>query len=370
MREPASALKTGALIFLISALACMRPVLSAAAFQPDPSITPFSVLGEVVEIRPDPRQIIVKTDAGSMVTVFLDERTAYMRIPPGEKTKDKFIKIAATDFKVGDRVFVRGRVAQDRKSVPALEFYVMTREDITQKQEREREDWRRRGVAGVVTALNPETKEITLAQRSSAGNQPITIKVKDVTTLRRYAPDSIKFSDAQPAAFADIKVGDQLRARGEKSADATQFMAEEIVTGSFRTAGGTVTAVNPEASEIKINDIQSRQPLTVVVGKDTVLRRLTPEAAATLAPAKGSEGPNSRPAKSAADFQEIFERLPTVTLAELKPGEMIVLSSTVGADPKRLTAIALLAGADLLLKAQGGSQQNRLGAVDFGIGGP
>jgi len=64
----------------------------------DPAITALSVMGVVSELNPDTRQVIVTTAAGSQVTVTLSDRTVYMRIPPGEKTKDKFIKIAPTDF--------------------------------------------------------------------------------------------------------------------------------------------------------------------------------------------------------------------------------------------------------------------------------
>src|SRR4029079_16738565 len=92
-------------------------------------------------------------------TVTLSDRTVYMRIPPGEKSKDKFIKIAPTDFAVGDSVFARGRMTDDRKSMPALEFYVMSKGDIAEKKERERSEWSKRGIAGTVSAIKAETKK-------------------------------------------------------------------------------------------------------------------------------------------------------------------------------------------------------------------
>ena len=124
----------------------------------DPAITALSVMGVVSELKPDARQVIVTTAAGSQVTVTLSDRTVFMRIPPGEKTKDKFVKIAPTDFTTGDSVFARGRMSDDRKSMPALEFYVMSKGDIAEKKERERSDWSKRGIAGTVCAINAETK--------------------------------------------------------------------------------------------------------------------------------------------------------------------------------------------------------------------
>jgi hypothetical protein len=40
-----------------------------------------------------------------------------------------------------------------------------------------------------------------------------------------------------------------------------------------------------------------------------------------------------------------------LTLAELKPGDAVIVASTTGADPSRITAITLLAGVEPLLTA-------------------
>src|SRR5215203_3667751 len=77
----------------------------ATAPASDPAITSLSVMGVVSELKPDTRQVIVTTAAGSQVTVTLSDRTVYMRIPPGEKTREKFIKIEPADFGMGDSVF-------------------------------------------------------------------------------------------------------------------------------------------------------------------------------------------------------------------------------------------------------------------------
>ena len=86
-------------------------------------------------------------------------------------------------------------------------------------------------------------------------------------------------------------------------------------------------------------------------------------------------------ARGGIDFQEIVERLPPLTVAELKPGDMIVVSSTTGDEPSRVTAIALVAGVDALLNMMqqrtGGANREGGGpgagpspTIDFGIGLP
>ncbi|HEV7858711.1 MAG TPA: hypothetical protein VGO91_08790 [Pyrinomonadaceae bacterium] len=419
----------------------------AAPHQADAGITPNGVIGEVTAINSSAMQMNVKTDAGAVVSVTLNSNTTYKRLAPGEKTLTNASAITLADIGVGDRVFARGRVADDRKSVPAMILIVMTKADIAQKQERERAEWRRRGMLGVITALNSATQEITIQSRAGAGVSNVILPASEKVEFRRYAPDSIKFSDAKPSSFAELKVGDQLRALGERSADGVRFNPEVIVTGSFRTVGGTVTAVNPATGEVKINDLQTKQPLTIVTRQDSLLRRFTPEMAAMAAtmasrgaggpggpagggapdgtrggfsvangnrsgsdgggagapggqppassikppqnsaegqPVTGAAGPGGGPRRGGFDFQEVMDRLPVLNVAELKPGDMVIVSSTSGAEPGRLTAISLVAGVEPLLQAIAARQQQQTGGrptapnpanglgggINFGIGLP
>jgi hypothetical protein len=353
---------------------------SATSSAPDPAITSVSVMGVVTDLRAEARQVIVTSAAGNRVTVTLSDRTEIMRIPPGEKTKDKFEKITPSDFGLGDSVFARGRMSEDRKSLPALEFYVMSKGDIAQKREREREEWRSRGIAGTISALNAEAKEISLDSRTPEGPKPVVIAAHAETRFRRYAPDSVRFSDAKTSSFAELKVGDQVRALGTKSADGARFTPEEIVSGSFQTIGGAILEINADNKEIRINDLQSHQTITIVVSKDSSMRRLTPELLVVLVPPKsGTSGavsspaapqPNARATKGSSDLQELFDQLPTLTLQELKPGESILVSSTKGSEPSRVTAIAVVSGVGPLLQ---NSQGGRATAVSLGamsLGGP
>lgn len=383
---------------------------SATPQNTDAGVTPNGVIGEVTTVDMTAKQMTVKTDAGSVVSVALSDATVYMRVPPGEKTLDKATKIASTDVGVGDRVFARGKVADDHKSVPARIVVVMTKADITKKQESERAEWQRRGIAGVISALNMETKEITVTVRGRGpAPQPVIISASAPNiAFRRYTSESIKFSDAKPSSFTELKVGDQLRALGDRSADGAHFTPEMVVTGAFRTVGGPVVSVDAAANEIKLNDLTSKQPVTVAVRADTVLRRIPPEMAAMLAmrmggggPAGAAGGPQSGGGSQAAggpgggggaggprmgggggvDFQEILERLPTITLAELKAGDMVIVSSTAGAAPGRVTAIAVVSGVEPLLNAMQARQQTRPAGgqpqqsapntgINFGIGLP
>ena len=70
------------------------------------------------------------------------------------------------------------------------------------------------------------------------------------------------------------------------------------------------------------------------------------------------------------DFQDMLDRLPPMTMADLKAGDAIVLSAGSGADSNRVTAINLLAGVEPLLQAapQGGRQILGDWNLDIGMG--
>ena len=353
----------------------------------DAGITAKYALGEVKTIDAAAKQLTIQTDAGATVTVTVTDKTSYKKLAPGEKSLTNATDTTLAEVGEGDRIMARGNVDIEHKSVPALQIIVMTKGDLAKKQEAERAEWRRRGIVGVISSLKPETKEITISHRAMGGTQAIVMQVADNTEMRRYAPDSIKFSDAKPSTFSELKVGDQLRALGDRGEDPLRFTPQKIVSGSFRTIGGVVTAVDPATGEIKINELEKKTPLTIVVKHDAVLRRFPPasEMGAMMggfgrrpdgaggpggqAPAagQGQTQAGARPQGAGAlgaggpggagpnrggggfNINDMLERLPTISLADVKVGDTIIVSSTQGVDPTRLTAISLVTGADTLL---------------------
>lgn len=372
---------------------------ASSATQTDPGITATRVIGEVRSIDSTTKQLTVKTDAGSLVAITLADSTTYSRLPPGETTLAKATEITLADLGEGDRVLAQGKVADDHKSAMARKLVVMTKGDIAKRQEEERLEWRKRGILGTVSAVKPETKEVTISTRGAMGPQPVIIPISEKIDMRRYAPDSIKFSDAKPSKFEELKLGDQVRALGDKTPDGTHFNPEKLVSGAFRTVGGVVTAVDVATGEIKINDLQTKQPLTIVIKADSVLRKFPAEMAMMMAPrgaggpgaaagapagAKPPQGTSQGPAATGGrpNLQEMLDKLPTISASDVKTGDTIIVSSTKGADPSRLTAITLISGADTLLaimapRPQPGAAQSApnpaagLGSgVTFGIGLP
>lgn len=333
----------------------------------DPNIAESRVLGEVVEIDQNANRIVVKTDLGNRVTILLDEKTDYFRVPPGEVSMEKAIRITRGEINPGDKVYARGKLSEDRRSLPAQKMIVMLKGDIEKNQERRRDEWDRRGISGVITAFDPKAREITLQVRGREGVKTTIITTTDAVKFRRYAADSVQFGEALTSSFTELKTGDEVCALGEKNSDGSRFEAEQVVFGSFRTVTGTVTAIDGSSGEISISTLGKKQALAVLVRKDSTLRRITPQVAQMIARvAQGSRGAGA--VSGGDELQRALDRLPSPSLSEIKPGDMITVTSTIGADPLRVTAITLITGMDAVLSAiQNSATKRNSPGLDLGL---
>lgn len=329
-----------------------------AAPAPQDSATPKArKVGTVKAING--KTITLKVDSGAEVNIIIQDSTNLQQLPAGQTDRNALRPIQFQDIQVGDRMLAGGKASDDGQSVTAVSVIVMKQADLAQKQQRDREDWQKRGVGGIVTAMDPSSATITVSVTPTFS---IAIKTSDKTVFLRYAPDSVKFSDAKRGSFDQIKTGDQLRARGDKSEDGKQVTAEEIVSGSFRNIAGTVTSVDAANNTINVMDLITKKPVQVKVTSDSQLRKLTPQMAQGLAmllkgrpegapPTPASSGPPGGRPGGPPDLQRMLGHVPTVTLADLQKGDALMIVSTQSQGAAPVNAITLLAGVEPVLTA-------------------
>ena len=374
--------------------ASARPVLAQAA-TPQSAQTP-AVARPVGTIKSISGNTITLTpDSGSDVIVQVQDGAKLVRIAPGQKDLKDATPIQLADIQPGDRILVRGKLGDDGKSVLASSIIAMKKADIAEKQSREREEWQKHGFGGLVNSVEASTSTITVALPSVDEKKTVAVHLSKDTITRRYAPDSVKFDDARPAPLEQIKPGDQLRARGTRSSDGTEFTADEIVSGTFRNIAGTISALDASAGTITVQDLSSKKSITVRITAESQLRKLpqpmaqriaarlkgTPPDASPAAPAPGSAAPaangggagqspkangpptgNLAPGGSGgmgrsgggggtADLQQMISRMPAATLADLQKGDAVMIVATDGGPNSPSTAITLLGGVEPILEA-------------------
>jgi hypothetical protein len=351
--------------------------------------------------------LTVTADSGEEVTATLEDDTKIVRVAPGQTTLKGATLLKASDLQAGDRVLVRGIPIAGSQTVKAATVIVMKQADVASKQEEDRADWQKRGVGGLVFAVDAASGTITISLGPGTAGAPaktLTIRTTKNTVLRRYATNSIKFDDAKAAPITDIKPGDQVRARGSKSADGNELAADEVVSGSFRNIAGTIVAKDEAAATITVQDLLTKKPVTVKLSGDSTMKSLPPEMAQRIAVrlkgggsgagqgagngagaggggggmraqggsgGGGMGGPGGGSGGGAPDLQRFLSRLPNKALAELNKGDAVMIVATEGGDGKPVTAITLVAGVEPILTAAPSGQLSSwtLGS-SMGEGGP
>lgn len=326
--------------------------------------------------------LVLKTDAGPEITVSVPDGTRIVRLTPGQTDLKNAPPITLPELQVGDRMLVRSRPG-DNGSLLATTIVVMKQADVAQKQQHDREDWQKRGAGGIVSAVDMAAGTINVSVNPTLG---IVVKTSKDTGFLRYAPGSVKFSDAQKGTMDQIKTGDQLRARGTRSADGKELAAEEVISGTFRNIAGTITSVDAANNTITVKDVLAKKSVVIKFNSDSQLRKLAPQMAQRLAfflkggaqaaqggapasgqtatsgatpsgnaPASGGAGPGGnaqgpRPG-GAPDFQQMLSRIPSVTLADLQKEDAVMVVAAQGTASGEVIAVTLLGGVEPILTA-------------------
>src|SRR6202162_4190999 len=363
---------------------------------------PAAPLGTIKSISGN--TLVLTSDAGVEMIVDVRDSTKIVRIAPGQKDLKDAQIIALTDLQVGDRILVRGKAADDNKRFSATSIIAMKKSDIAEKQSQERDEWQKSGVGGLVNNVDAAGGVISITSPSLREKKTVIVRVTKDAILRRYAPGSVKFDDAKPAPLAEIRPGDQLRARGEKSSDGSELTAQEIVSGSFRNISGTISSLDNAQSTITVHDLATKTNVVVKITSESQLRKLPAPMAQRIAQRlNGSSGANggatgdqpgsgqagtTRPgamsettgapaAKEPAaasgqangdfggrgrgtgggagggggDLQQMISRMPASSIADLQKGDAVMLVGTDASGSDAVTAITLLAGVEPILQS-------------------
>jgi len=376
---------TTVVFVLLAAFAAMCPAFASGtqtANSSQPAIA--KRIGTIKAINGN--AMTLAPESGPEVPVTVEPNARLLRMTPGDKDLKNAAPIQLQDLQVGDTVRVRGYASDDGKSIDALEVLVITRLAIDAVREQIRQDWQKRGLGGLVSSVDPSAVTVTVSVTGFGGKKSVTVHSVKNTIIRRYAPDSVKFDDAKPSSLQEIHPGDQLRARGEKSADGLEMTAEEIVTGSFRNIAGTVNSVNANDGTVTVQDLLTKKPVVVKITSDSQLHQLPAEFAQRIAmrlkssmagdAASGATGNHAeapsgsgaaRPSGMAGgganggqmagmhqggapDFQQMLNRMPSVTLSDLHKGDAVLIVATEGSASSS-TAITLLSGVEPILQA-------------------
>jgi hypothetical protein len=341
------------------------------------------------------KSLTVISDSGSPSNVLVEDATKFLQIEPGKIDLKEATPFTFVDLQQGDRVLVRGVLADDGKTIHAASLIAVKKAALAEKQTKDRAEWQR-GVGGLVKSVDPSASTISVTSNALAAKKEVVVHFTKDTIFRRYASDSTRFDAAKLAPLADIQAGDQLRARGTRTEGTADFNASEIVSGSFRNIAGTVISSDASNNILLVQDIASKTAVTLKINSESQMRKLPPQFAEGLAsrlrnqsagvgqsqtsPAQQPVQPPQQAATAGAaqgqrgaggDFQQMIARMPAANLSDLQKGEAVMVVTTQGNGTDPLTVITLLGGVEPILRSSPkGSQDMILSPWSLGGGEP
>jgi hypothetical protein len=332
-------------------LLCAQAPAPAAAANAPKLGTVKSVAGNVLTLVSDP-------PSSQTVTITVADGAKVLQLAVGSTDLKTATPAQLSDIAVGDRVLAAVKPGDAASSFTGVRIILMKSGDIAEMQAAQQAEWRKNGVGGIVTAVDPASGGVTL----SSGAKKIAVATTPKTLFKRFAADSEQYQDARPGSLADVHVGDQLQARGAKSADGLSVQAEEVVSGAFLDLSGQISGIDPAAGTITVRDLATKKAVTVNVTARSDIRTMPAQMATMFAARQGSgqtagagaaaTGGRRGGGGGAADLAQMIPRMPAGTLSGLHKGDAVmIVASQPASGSTTPTAITVLSGVDAILTA-------------------
>ena len=372
---------------LLTLLGAAVPSLIAQA----PASPYVSVLGVVEKVDAAGKVVTVKPEKGDSTTIKFDDKTSFLQLAAGEKDMKKATPASALDIAAGDHVLARV-LTVDPTGKPARTVVIEKQSDLAKLNQRQEEEWKT-ATSGLITSIDPAAKQIKIMAKMPGSPAPkeVVVDIGGHVDFTHYNPATGKY---EPATLAAIKTGDQLRVLGQKNADSTVIKAEAVGSGSFKTIGVQVKTIDVAGNLITGVETASKKPVVIALRTDTSLKKFSDVSALMVArqlnptyqqaggrgrrggggeappPAEGAEQAAATPPAGGEggqgrgfggrgggrggrnmDIGKIIEQQPAIQLADLKPNDAIIVTGATGDDTSKITATALVAGVEPILRA-------------------
>ncbi len=394
----------------IIAFSCLMQTASAQA--PAATSVYTSVEGTITNVDLTAKVISIKTSAGD-TTVKFSNLTKVLELPPGEADLKKATPLKPEDIGVGDHILARAQT-KDPTGLPAGSLYINRASDIAKENAAKAAEWQT-AVSGQAEAVDLAGKKITMKVKGAAGapDHDVVLDISGAVSYQRFSDKTFEYDRADASA---VKPGDHLRVLGSKNADVTQIKVTDLAADAIRQIGATIKSIDPATGVITATDT-AKKPVTITVRTATKVKRLDDPTALMIARivnptfqgtgggrgagrgagggggdaaagggggrgfgggqagggAPGGSGfggrGGGRGRGGAAQIQNLIDQQPDAKVADLKPGEPIIVSGPSSPDSSSFSAMMVLAGVDQILRAAPSTGADPLGSGWSNVGG-
>ena len=388
------------------ALSGLLPVASAQApAAPSPYV---SVSGSITKVDAAGKVISVKTDTGE-TTVKFNDQTQLMQLPPGEADTKKATPLQADQMSAGDHILARVQT-KDPTGLPARTIYVNRSSDIAKENAAKAQEWQTQAVSGYVDNIDAAGKKVSKKVKGAAGapDRDVALDLSGKVNYQRFSDKTFTYDNADMSA---IKTGDHLRVLGTKNADVTQIKVTDVAADAIKQIGATIKSIDAASGTITATDT-AKKSVTITIRTATKVKRLDDPTALMIARivnpsfqgtggrgAGGGAGAGAgggggrgfggggqagggapggsgragggggRGRGGANQIQTLIDAQADAGIADLKPGEPIIVSGPSSPDSSSFSAMMVLAGVDQILRAAPSTGADPLGSGWSSAGG-
>jgi Cu/Ag efflux protein CusF len=381
---------------------------SPASAQAPAAPSPYtSVQGVITKVDLAGKVISVKTDTGDTTVKFSDQ-TQLMELPPGEADVKKATPLKADVISAGDHILARVQT-KDLTGLPARTVYINRASDIAKENAVKAQEWQTQAVSGFAESVDAAAKKITMKVKGAAGapDRDVVLDLSGPVSYQRFSDKNFEYERTDGSA---IKAGDHLRVLGTKNADVTQIKVTDLAADAIKQIGATIKSIDPATGQITAIDT-AKKPVTITVRPATKVKRLDDPTAQMIArivnpsfqgsrggrgggggdgagagggrgsfgggqAAGGAPGGSGfggrgggRVRGGAGQIQNLIDQQPDEKIADLKPGEPIIVSGPSSPDSSSFSAMMVLAGVDPILRAAPSTGADPLGSGWSNVGG-
>ncbi|HVW12120.1 MAG TPA: hypothetical protein VHC90_26255, partial [Bryobacteraceae bacterium] len=324
-----------------------------------------SVQGSITKVDTAAKVISVKTATGDTTVKYIDQ-TKLLELPPGEADVKKATPIKVEDISAGDHILARVQT-KDPTGLPAGTIYINRASDIAKENAAKEKEWQTQATSGYAESIDAAGKKATMKVKGAAGapDHDVTLDLTGPVSYQRFSDSSLDYVRADLAA---LKPGDHFRVLGTKNADGSGIKVTDLAADNIRQIGATVKSVDAATGTITATDT-SKKPVTITVHSATKVKQLDEQTAMMIArivnpsyqgggrrggggggrgpageggPGAGPGGPGGgagfggrgggRGRGGSNQIQNLIDTQPDMKVADLKPGEAIIVSGPATGD--------------------------------------
>ena len=131
-----------------------------------------------------------------------------------------------------------GTASEDGKSVLATTAIIMKKSDVAEKQQREREDWQKNGVGGVVKAVDAAADSITLSTGTLGAPNTTAVQVPKTPSSGATLPTPSSSTTPSRARSTRSKPAISFAREAPRAPTARKWRPPKLYPGTFRSIPG------------------------------------------------------------------------------------------------------------------------------------